>query len=291
MAESENEKKLAAAKEVYENLLLKYTEKHPDVAKIKKTIEKLEKSIEEEKKTLDVEEKQASAEELVPDENIETLTDSSDGMGNMPNFAAMQQEAQLKQVKNEIQKIESDIATIEKNMKLYQQRVEDTPKRELELQALKRDYSNIQDIFNSLLDRKLEAELSVNMEKKQKGEQFRILDHARLPEKPISPNVKLLFLLSIALGGGVGGGIIFLMEVFNISVIRRDEQIEKVLGLNILATIPPLERPGGLYRQRMKNIIFAGCCTYAVIFLGFFIILNIKGIDRTINFIKMQLNF
>ena len=290
LAETENQKKLAAAKEAYENLLLKYTDKHPDVAKIKKTIEKLEKSIEEEKKVLDEKQAEVLSEEEIVQEG-ETPTDSGDGMGSLPNFAAMQQEAQLKQVKNEIQKIESDIVAIEKSMKIYQQRVEDTPKRELELQSLKRDYSNIQGVFNSLLDRKLEAELSVNMEKKQKGEQFRILDHARLPEKPISPNVKMLFLMSIALGGGLGGGIVFLMEIFNLSVIRRDEQIEKKLGLNILATIPPLEKPKDRRNQRIKNVVFAGCCFYSVLFLGFFMILNTKGLDRTINFIKMHLNF
>ncbi len=281
--ESEDEQKLAAVKEHYENLLLRYTEKHPDVAKLKKTMEKLEKSIAEQKKALEEEQALAGDETIPEEEGIE------EGLGAMPNFAAIQQETQLTQMKNEIQKLESDIADTESKMKAYQQRVEDTPKRELELQALKRDYSNIQEIYNSLLDRKLEAELSVNMEKKQKGEQFRILDYARLPEKPISPNVKLFFLLSIAGGAGVGGAIVFLLEMLNISVIRRDEQIEKGLGLNILAVIPPLEKPSDKVRTRIKTLVFTGCCIYAAVFLGFFIILNQKGLDRTLNFIKMHI--
>ncbi len=281
--ESEDEKKLASVKEQYENLLLRYTEKHPDVAKLKKIMENLEKSIAEQQKALE-EEKALAGEETIPEEeSIEK------DFGAMPNFAAMQQETQLTQMKNEIQKLESDIADIENKMKIYQQRVEDTPKRELELQSLKRDYSNIQEIYNSLLDRKLEAELSVNMEKKQKGEQFRILDYARLPEKPISPNVKLFFLLSIAGGAGIGGGIVFLLEMLNISVIRRDEQIEKTLGLHILAVIPPLEKPSDRARTRIKAFVFTGCCIYAAVFLGFFIILNQKGLDRTLNFIKMHI--
>ena len=283
MVESEDEKKLASVKEQYENLLLRYTEKHPDVAKLKKIMENLEKSIAEQQKALE-EEKALAGEETIPEEeSIEK------DFGAMPNFAAMQQETQLTQMKNEIQKLESDIADIENKMKIYQQRVEDTPKRELELQSLKRDYSNIQEIYNSLLDRKLEAELSVNMEKKQKGEQFRILDYARLPEKPISPNVKLFFLLSIAGGAGIGGGIVFLLEMLNISVIRRDEQIEKTLGLHILAVIPPLEKPSDRARTRIKAFVFTGCCIYAAVFLGFFIILNQKGLDRTLNFIKMHI--
>ncbi len=284
-SEDENEAKLSEAQKAYDTLLLRYKERHPDVAKLKKIIENLEKSIAEE---------QEKAEAVVP-ENESSENESSENetqdMGAMPNFAAMQQDVQLKQIRNEIQKIQSDIGKIEKQMTIYQNRVADTPKRELELQSLKRDYSNIQNVFNSLLDRKLEAELSVNMEKKQKGEQFRILDHARLPEKPISPNVKLLFLFSIAAGFGVGGGIVFLREIMGLSIIRREEQIEKDLGLTILATIPPLEKPTDKIKQRIEMTAFIGCSLYAAMFLTFFAILNFKGLDRTINFIKINLNF
>ena len=277
---SNNEAKLNAVQNQYDTILLRYKEKHPDVAKLKKIIENLEKAIAEEKK---------EAEALVVQDS--SSESESQDMGAMPNFAAMQQDAQLKQIKNEIQKIRSAILKIEARMKIYQQRVEDTPKRELELQSLKRDYSNIQKVFNSLLDRKLEAELSVNMEKKQKGEQFRILDHARLPEKPISPNVTMLFLFSVATGLGVGGGIIFLREIFGLSIIRRDDQIEKDLGLSILASIPPLEKPSDKIRKKVEMTAFIACSLYAAMFLTFFAILNDKGLDRTINFIKMNLNF
>jgi len=271
---SENAQKLAAVKNAYENMLLRYKEKHPDVIKLKKTMEKLEKAIAEEEK---LSEEEGDGDLFAPD-------------SGMPDFAAVQQETQLNELKNEVGKLQSEIFKIEKKMKLYQQRVEDTPKRELELQSLKRDYSNIQDIFNSLLDRKLEAELSVNMEKKQKGEQFRILDHARVPEKPTSPNVKLLFLFSIILGLGTGCGILFVKEVINFSVIRRNHQIEEILGLNILSSIPPLENKSEKMKKRFKWAAFAGCCLYASLFLGFFAVLNYKGLDRTIAFIKMYIN-
>ena len=275
---SEDEQRLAAAQKEYEALLLKYTDKHPDARKIKTIIDKLEKSIEENKN------KAAAEAEANP------VTSSPNNIATrMPNFAAMQQGAQVKQIKTEIQKIESDIGNLEQRMKEIQARVEDTPKRELELQSLKRDYSNIQSVFNSLLDRKLEAELSVNMEKKQKGEQFRILDHARLPERPISPNVKLLFLLSIASGLGIGAGLIFLLEIFD-SSIRREEQIEKDLDLKILAAIPPMKWPRDRAKRKIELIAFACFSAYAVVFLSFFAILNYKGLDRTINFIKSTLN-
>ena len=87
----------------------------------------------------------------------------------------------------------------------YERRVESTPKREQELMALQRDYENLQESYSSLLNRKLEADISVNMERKQKGEQFRVLDQARLPKRPVQPNMQMLFLITIAAGLGVGG--------------------------------------------------------------------------------------
>ena len=270
---SEDEQTLEAAQDQYEALLLRYTEKHPDVQRLKKSIEKLKQNL-------------AAA-------KIEL---SNTGNGNAKAGTARRNPnvkpliLQRTQLKIDVATLQREIDGIQEKMKEYQQRVEDTPKRELELQSLRRDYGNIQEIYNSLLDRKLEAELSVNMEKKQKGEQFRILDHARLPEKPISPNVKLMFLLSVAGGLGLGGGVLFLKELLNFSVIRRDDQIETELGLPILASIPSLQKPGAKTKQKIEWIIFICCCSYSAVFLAFFAILNYKGLDRTINFIKTTLN-
>ena len=271
--QGEDDSALQATKAKYERLLLRYTEKHPDVKKLKSIIEKLRKNLEAAKK-----EEQSSA---------ESEEDILPNMGWNPVAPLKAQRAQLVVEANNIQ---AQISSIQKKMTIYQQRVEDTPKREIELQSLKRDYGNIRNIYNSLLNRKLEAELSVNMEKRQKGEQFRILDYARLPEKPVSPNVKMIFLLSVAGGLGLGGAVLFLKELLTFSVIRGDDQIETGLGLPILASIPPLEKPNDKTKQRVEWTIFICCCCYSAVFLIFFAILNYKGLDRTINFIKTTLN-
>lgn len=273
---SETREKLLAAEQEYDDLLTSYTEKHPDVMRAKKSIEKLKKTLAEENDAstdgTGEDADDAKEPELPMDESVRELIRSKN------------------QVLSDIDKIKSDIESIEEQMALYQGRVEDTPKRELELQSLKRDYNNIRDIFNSLLDRKLEAELSVNMEKKQKGEQFRILDHARLPEKPISPNVKKYFLLSLVAGLGLGGGVIFLLEFFD-TTLRRDEQIEQGLGLTILASIPKLKGSGDKKKSKIEAAGLAAVGMYVMMIAGFFVILNIKGLDRTFNFIKMYIRF
>ena len=123
------------------------------------------------------------------------------------------------------------------------------------------------------------------MEKKQKGEQFRILDYARLPEKPISPDVRMLFMLSLAIGLGLGGGTAFLLEFLN-PTLRRDEQIETEIGLPILASIPPLEQPGAEKKKWIGLIAFVVVSIYALTIFSAFSFFYLKGINKTLDFIQ-----
>lgn len=278
---SENERNLKQAEKVLDSFLLKYTEQHPDIKRLRAIIAKLTKSVEQENKETNI--RQQSQKTADARENEITTS------FKIKN-AATKQQMQLKQVNRQVNLLGSDIRKIEEKMNSYQKKVEDTPNREQELLSLKRDYSNIRDIYNSLLDRKLEAELSVNMEKKQKGEQFRILDHARLPEKPISPDIKKMLIFSLAAGLGLAGGIIFLFEVFDKS-IRRDEDIEEKLGLPILASISPLKKTGSVLKDRIEKIAVLGFVMYGSALLSVFLVLDAKGINKTVNFIKMHIKF
>ena len=137
---------------------------------------------------------------------------------------------------------------------LYQRRVENTPKIEQELLSLKRDYENIQETYKSLLERKLEADIAVNMERKQQGEQFRILDRGRLPDKPISPNMKKLFMMCVAAGLGLGGGLIFLLEYLDNS-IRKPENVCTKLGVPLLVAMPSIKNHKDVTRRRLNLVL------------------------------------
>ena len=76
---------------------------------------------------------------------------------------------------------------IQEQLRLYQQRVESTPTREQEMITLNRDYENLRLNYQSILNRKMEAQISENLEKTQKGERFRIVDPANLPQVPFGP--------------------------------------------------------------------------------------------------------
>ena len=82
--------------------------------------------------------------------------------------------------------------------------------------------------------------MAENLERKQKGEQFKILDPARLPEKPIKPNRNKILLIG-ALGGLVLGlGLTWFRESLDQS-FRTVSELEDDLGIPVLATIPNLK--------------------------------------------------
>ena len=122
-----------------------------------------------------------------------------------------------------INNVQEDIIKIDRQIQDYQKRIERTPKREEELFALKRDYDNIQTAYKSLLSRKLEADMAVNMERKKKSEQFEVLDYAKLPERPVSPNHKKIFVLALAVGIGLGLSLLIAMDFADESIRHTND--------------------------------------------------------------------
>jgi polysaccharide biosynthesis transport protein len=119
----------------------------------------------------------------------------------------------------------------------FENRVEQTPSREQELMILVRDYQNMQKNYQALLDKRLNAHVAENLEKRQKGEQFRILDPANLPSKPEKPNRLLIMLLGLFGGCGFGVGAAFGLEQLN-PTFKRREEIEMLPGIRVLAAVP-----------------------------------------------------
>jgi polysaccharide chain length determinant protein (PEP-CTERM system associated) len=253
-------KDLAFLKSELVDLEARYTSNHPDVLRLKKVIETLE--------TMTPEKDEASATKLA--------------------VLSKGEKALVQQVNN----VELEIAKTKTEMKLnqgeisaYQRRIEDTPKREQELLLIQRDYKNSKDLYDSLEKRKLEADIALNMEIKQKGEQFRILDPATRPTYPVEPNIKKILLVVLALGLGLGGGLAYLVEMMDTSY-KTPEEIEKELELPILVSIPFRRTEREIKMRKRKEILkAAGVATgFAVSAAG--IVVAIKGFDIPLEYIK-----
>ena len=190
--------------------------------------------------------------------------------------------ARINDAQREVKIAESELADLSRQIADYQRRIEDTPKREQELLGLKRDYQNIQASYDSLLNRKLEADIAVNMERKQKGEQFRVVDPARLPQRPSEPNTKKLFMVFVALGIGLGVGISFLLEFQNMS-FRNPNDIEDLYGIPVLTTIPLLIKKRDIVLRKINNLASIAFCVIVGILLAVFGLLSIKGTQIVAN--------
>jgi len=144
---------------------------------------------------------------------------------------------QRDEAKNDLDVLKERLRRLLEQVKQYEGRVERVPTREQELMILIRDYDNMQKNYQSLLEKRLNARLAENLEKRQKGEQFRILDPANLPVTPESPNRPLILLGGLVVGCGLGFGSAFGIEFLR-PAFRRPEEAESLLGLPILAGIP-----------------------------------------------------
>ena len=244
------------------SLEARYTQRHPDVIRLKEKIADLEST----EKT-----------------DLKEVQEVPEGRGI--SQAEINLANQLRGIELEIVNLKAEAAQLHSQMKWYQTQVENTPKREQELMSLNRDYRNIQETYNSLLSRKLEAEIAVNLERKQKGEQFRILDTAKAPIRPFKPNMQRMLLMTVALGFALGCGLAYLRETMDTS-FRRPEDIEELLQVPLIASLPFNFNAKELRRLKRKEILTVVSIGLTFLLLGVVMVLSIKGIDATMNFIK-----
>ena len=79
--------------------------------------------------------------------------------------------------------------------------------------------------------------MASELELRQKGENFRVIEPARLPERPAGPNRFRLLLVGLALAIGASGAAVVLAEQVDTS-FRRVDEIRSTLPLPVLSAIP-----------------------------------------------------
>jgi hypothetical protein len=148
--------------------------------------------------------------------------------------------------------------------------VENTPLRGIELKKVTRTYDITLRKYQDLLAKGLESQLSENLEKKQKGEQFQIVDPANLPLSPLKPNRPLILLGGLAAGIISGLALAFLCDLLDRS-FKNSDDLATFVDLPILATIPAIVTRGAvLERRRAQGLL--GVSTLGVLLIGLVLI-------------------
>jgi len=140
-------------------------------------------------------------------------------------------------IDQEILQLQTDKQEVLKEIKEYELRVEETPRREQDLANLMRDYDNTKNSYDALSSKADNATISENLEKRQKGEQFRILDPANFPEKPFKPNLMVLLTMGLLAGLGAGISLVYVRENLDTS-IKKASELEEEFKLPVLGVIP-----------------------------------------------------
>ncbi|MHB1698772.1 MAG: GumC family protein [Acidobacteriaceae bacterium] len=129
---------------------------------------------------------------------------------------------------------------IEAKINAYQSRVNAEPIREQEMAQRLRDYDTAKDHYRSLLEKTYSAQMAMELERRQEGGSFTLLDPARPPDAPIGPNrIALLtasFLFAFAAGVSTG----FFIELLD-TTIKSEAELRYLLpGMPVLGLTPRL---------------------------------------------------
>jgi len=245
---------LAAARTSLAALELKLRPEHPDVRNLKRRISELER--------------RAAAEAL--------QQPISDGVPNQPiGVTDLARQKRLAGLRAEFESLDRRIASkreqVEQHQRMsadYQARVQAAPMLETQLTQLTRDYESLQATYTSLLLKSQDATLSANMEESQVGEQFRIVDSARLPEVPTSPDR-----LSINLIGTLGGLFLGLVWValleYRDQSLRTEDDVVTTLSLPVLALVPTMvTRVERQKRKRRRLLLASSGAAFALVCLA-----------------------
>jgi polysaccharide chain length determinant protein (PEP-CTERM system associated) len=252
---------LERARNALRAMELRYTAEHPNIINVKRQIAELEKKVDQEQ----------LAQPLSQSASVAPVTVVDRARAN-----------RLRELKSQLQQLDLQIANktaeqgrLQANVAHYQSKVDVAPTRESELIALTRDYNSINEQYQSLLKKNEDAKMAANLERRQGGEQFRLLDPARMPGRPVSPNRPQLIFLGAALGLAIGFGIVALCE-YRDRTLRSDDDVMMTLALPVLAVIPRMvsREERQIFRRRWMMISAAGVGTavcIAVVFVWRFV--------------------
>ena len=157
---------------------------------------------------------------------------------------------ELEELKQSLTLMHARQAELQDVLAAYQARVEATPTRQTELIELMRGYGTYQKTYGDLLAKSQEAEIALNLERRQIGEQFRVLDAPRLPVRPFSPDRQRLTMMAALFGFGLGVGLVALLEYRDTSLRTRDDVVAG-LSLPVLAVVPRMRSEREKSRRRV----------------------------------------
>lgn len=247
------------------NLELRLKPAHPDIARMKRVVAELEVKADAE----------ALQQPLAPDATPAGQPGRPGGV--VTRIAALRMEAEETRRRLETRKQEE--AQLQRTMASYTSRLEAVPALESELTELMRDYSTLQESYTALLKKSEESKIAVNLERRQIGEQFKIIDSARLAERPVSPNRVRMNVMGILAGLGLGIALAALLE-YRDTTLKTDEDVVLSLALPVIAVIPAMVTALERRRHRRRQGLAISGSVAAVVLVAVAAVWKLGLIDQ-----------
>jgi len=231
-------------------LRAKYTDQYPDVIAIKREIERLKK-LQKASKSNSTKKRQNTSFSFMPKRNSVIVA----------------LKYQIKNTKLELKALNAEKERLQQQIDIYNKRIEDTPKVEEQLVELTRGYNTVRKIYDSLLSRKIAAEQAQALEQLQEGEQFRVIDPARIPQQPVKPKIKRVLAITFLAAIAFAFGLAFVKDIMS-GVFYDIDEIENELGLYVIACIPFIPTPDQKKKRLLKNILLSFVALIGYGFVG-----------------------
>jgi polysaccharide chain length determinant protein (PEP-CTERM system associated) len=239
------------------DLSSRYTDRHPDVRKLRDQIAKNER-MKEQLLTAKKKAENVAADGAVPG--------ASGGFIDPAQASALSQlQSQLHANQIEINNREQSVANLTSRIGDYQGRLNQEPVREQQLTDLTRGYDQSKEIYDELLKKKNESAMATRMELLQQGERFRVLDPPSLPTKPDFPN-RLKF-CGLGLGAGLALGIVIVGAFeFIDDRVYDEKELKALLPIGVLVEVPVIVNP--FDEQKNQRRMWLGRATAAMVLVS-----------------------
>lgn len=241
----EDEKRLENLKMELIRLKTRFSELYPDVRKIRQEIKELSKKIELKKNR-----KKADHTDITGD--------------SVKNPAYVTLSSRLAGLRSDIKSVKNNLAALEKEEAECKAKLAATPGVEEKYNALVARRNVLNAKLHELQGKMMEARIAQELEAKQKGEHFTLIDSARLPEKPYKPDRTIIILIGIVLALGAGIGSAAVAE-FSDTSFTDAISLAKATGFPVLTEVPEIITSRDMKAAKKRRIIIWTAIIAAVI--------------------------
>lgn len=192
---------------------------------------------------------------------------TQDGQGASDRHYNPVIQSQISQLADDIKKHETRENELKSRIAYYESELERAPGVEEQLTAATDEYTNATDQYKHLADHKFSADMSSDVEARQKGERFVIVEPAQPPERPYAPNRLLID------GVGFGGGLVLaliLVVVIELldGTVKTERELHARLKVPVFGNVPWLPATPAPRGSRIRNGIVAS--GNLILALGYF---------------------